>query len=127
MADLFKQMIEERFFDDIYSVMSSQISDNYDHYDLGTKTEIVNEILAADLYGMEIITIRNIEQNSDEIIVSVLVNCYIEVEDYAYGETISDDICQWFELSCSATLDKAELRNFSVDSIAAFNTKEDGN
>ena len=54
MADLFKQMIEERFFDDIYSVMSSQISDNYDHYDLGTKTEIVNEILAADLYGMEI-------------------------------------------------------------------------
>ena len=121
MAGLFKQMIKQRFFDDIHCAMSEEITDNYDRYDLETRTYKVNEILAATLDGVEIITIRNIEQDSDEVTFGALVSCDIEVEDYAYGENISEDICQWFELNCSATLDNTGLDNLSVDTITAFN------
>ncbi len=121
MIEMFKQMVEERCYDDIFSAMDSEISDNYDRYDLETRTNVVNEILSALLDHVEILRIYNVKQNSNELTFTVLVSCDIEVGDYAYGENVSEDICQWFELNCSADLDGDGVNNISVDAIAAYN------
>jgi hypothetical protein len=121
MIEMFKLMIEERCYDDIYSAMNNEISDNYDRYDLETRTNVVNEILSASLDHVEILRVYNVKQDSDGVTFTALVSCDIEVGDYAYGENISEDICQWFELNCSADLGGDGINNISVDTIAAYN------
>ncbi|WP_205598683.1 hypothetical protein [Clostridium niameyense] len=51
----------------------------------------------------------------------MLVSCNIQISDYAYNENISEPICQWFKLSCSAILENATLKDFTVDEIEAYN------
>lgn len=121
MTELFKQMVEQRYYDDIYSAMENEIADNFARYDLETRAHVVNEILTASLDHVEIIRIYDIEQDQAEVTFSVLISCDIEVGDYAYGENISEGICQWFELNCSAILDNAGMDNFTVDAITAYN------
>ncbi|AGL03775.1 hypothetical protein [Desulfoscipio gibsoniae] len=72
MIEMFKHMIEERCYDDIYSAMNNEISDNYDRYDLETRTNVVNEILSASLDHVEILRVYNVKQDSDGVTFTAL-------------------------------------------------------
>ena len=118
---MFESMIKEKFYDDIFNTLNEDITDNYHHYDLDTRCRDVNEVLSASLDQFELIQVRNIHQEEEEVSFNLLVSCDIEVEDYAYGETIGEVICQWFELNCSAILENGMLDEFTVEGFAAYN------
>ncbi len=121
MTELFKQMVEENYYDEIFNELDQEIADNYCQYDLENRGNVVCEVLAASLDDIEIMRIYDIKQEEEEVIFKVLVSCYIEISDFAYKEDISEVICQWFELECSAVLEDTFLKDFTVDEISAFN------
>jgi hypothetical protein len=121
MNEIFKSMIEEHFYQNIFESLQNEIMDNYDQYDLALRANVVNEVLEASLDNIELLRILDIKQDAEEISFDILVSCDIEIGDYAYRETILESVCQWFKLSCSATLQNAALKNFTVDGIEAYN------
>ncbi len=121
MNEIFKSMIEEHFYQNIFESLQNEIMDNYDQYDLALRANVVNEVLEASLDNIELLRILDIKQDAEEISFGILVSCDIEIGDYAYRETILESVRQWFKLSCSATLQNAALKNFTVDGIEAYN------
>lgn len=121
MNDFFKSMIEEQFFQEIFDTLQEDIMNNYADYDLTLRANDVQEVLEATLDNIQILKVNNINQDDEEVSFDVMVSCDIEIGDYAYEENISESICQWFKLSCSAILENATLDDFSVDDIEAYN------
>lgn len=123
MGDTFKNLIEQHFHAEMYEALSDEVEANYAEYDLTRRANIAQEVLEANVNGIELLKVSDIEQDDDEVSFKVLVNSCIEIGDYAYGEEISEEVAQWFELSCSAILEDAELTDFSVDDIKICNKK----
>ncbi|MFA9423468.1 MAG: hypothetical protein ACERLG_07805 [Sedimentibacter sp.] len=121
MGEIFKNIIEEHFYQEILNSLRDEIMNNYCHYDLTIRANVVQEVLEASLKNMDIMRVYNINQDDEEICFNALVSCSIEIGDYVYGENVSESVCQWFELSCSAILENTELKDFSVDEIKAYN------
>lgn len=121
MNEIFKSMIEEHFHQTIFDSLQSEIMDNYNDYDFTLRANVVNEVLEASLDNIEILRVYNIVQDEEEVDFNILVSCDIEIGDHAYGEDILEDVCQWFELDCSALLKNASLEDFTVDGIEAYN------
>lgn len=121
MDEIFKSMIEDHFHQTIYDSLEREITDNYSDYDLTLRANVVNDVLEASLDDIEILRVSNIVQDDEEVDFNILVSCDIEIVDYAYGENISESICQWFQLRCSALLKNAALEDFSVNGIEAYN------
>ncbi|NFE94332.1 hypothetical protein [Clostridium botulinum] len=121
MKDLFKKMIEDNFHRDIFNSLQEEIMDKYDQYDLTLRANVVQEVLEAELDSIDVLRIFDINQDEEDVTFNMLVSCNIEISDYAYDENISELICQWFNLSCSAILENATLKDFTVDEIEAYN------
>lgn len=121
MKDLFKKMIEDNFHRDIFNSLQEEIMDKYDQYDLTLRANVVQEVLEASLDSIDVLRIFDINQDEEDVTFNMLVSCNIEISDYAYDENISELICQWFNLSCSAILENATLKDFTVDEIEAYN------
>lgn len=121
MNDIFKKIIEDNFYQEIFNSLQTEIMDNYDQYDLTLRANVVQEVLEAELDSIDVLRIFDINQDEEDVIFNMLVSCNIEISDYAYDENISESICQWFELSCSAILENATLKDFTVDEIKAYN------
>lgn len=49
MNDIFKKMIEDNFYGDIFNSLQTEITDNYDEYDLTLRANVVQEVLEAEL------------------------------------------------------------------------------
>lgn len=121
MGDLFKSMIKEQYYNDIFSALDKDIAVNYSQYDLETRANEVSEVLNASLDHIEILHIRNIKQNETDLTFNLLVNCDIEVEDYMRRETVAEIVSQWFELGCSAILGDGALENFTITELGVYN------
>lgn len=125
MEEIFKSLIEENFHQQIFDFLQEEIRDNYDEYDLTIRADVVQDVVEASLDNVDISRVYNINQDDDEVNFNILVSCDIEIGDYAYGENIPETIPQWFQLSCSAILKNAELADFSVDGIEAYNKQRE--
>ncbi|NFK79395.1 hypothetical protein FDA95_12465 [Clostridium botulinum] len=121
MNEIFKKMIEDNFHRDIFNSLQEEIMDKYDQYDLTLRANVVQEVLEASLDSIDVLRIFDINQDEEDVIFDMLVSCNIEISDYAYDENISESICQWFKLSCSAMLENATLKDFTVDEIEVYN------
>lgn len=121
MNEIFKKMIEDNFYGDIFNSLQTEITDNYDEYDLTLRANVVQEVLEAELDSIDVLRIFDINQDEEDVTFNMLVSCNIQISDYAYDENISESICQWFNLSCSAILENATLKDFTVDEIEAYN------
>lgn len=121
MDNLFKDMLVEHFEQEIYNFLEDHIANNYDQYDLTLRANVVNEVLEASLDLAEILRVYNIKQDGSDVSFNMLVSCVIEIGDYFAGENITESVCQWFELNCSAVLENAVLTDFSIDGIEAHN------
>lgn len=118
---MFDKILEEKFHQQIYDALNDDVMENYDQYDLTRRADLVNEALSAYVDSIEIIRVSDISQEDSEVYFKVLVSASIDIEDYAYGEDVSENITQWFQLSCSALLEDAEMDDFSVDEIEIYN------
>ncbi|MBC2399683.1 MAG: hypothetical protein LKF87_08150 [Clostridium tyrobutyricum] len=121
MKDLFKKMIEDNFHRDIFNSLQEEIMDKYDQYDLTLRANVVQEVLEASLDSIDVLRIFDINQDEKKVNFNVLISCDIEISDYAYNENISELVCQWFKLKCSAILENAVLKDFTVKKIEAYN------
>jgi hypothetical protein len=121
LNNLFKDMLAEHFEQEIYDFLQDHIMNNYDQYDLTRRANEVNEVLEASLDLAEVLRVYNIKQDGSDVAFNMLVSCDIEIGDYFAGENITESVCQWFELSCSAVLENATLTDFSIDGIEAYN------
>lgn len=121
MNELFKSIIEEQFYQEIFDSLQDDIMNNYGQYELTLRANMVQEVLEASLDDIEILKVFGIKQDEEEVSFDVLVSCDVEIGDYFAGENIYESVCQWFKLSCSAVLQSAALKDFSVDGIEAYN------
>ena len=121
MNNVFKNIIEDNFHQDIFNFLQEEIVDNYDRYDLTLRANVVQEVLEASLDNIDVLRIFDINQDEKNVNFNMLISCDIEISDYAYNENVSESICQWFELSCSAILENATLKDLTVDEIKAYN------
>ncbi|MGR6836726.1 hypothetical protein [Syntrophomonas erecta] len=73
MNEIFKSMIEEHFYQNIFESLQNEVTDNYDQYDLALRANVVNEVLEASLDNIELLRILDIKQDAEEISFDILV------------------------------------------------------
>lgn len=55
MNDLFKSMIEDHFYQEIFNSLQEENIDNYDQYNLTIRADVVQEVLETSVDNMEIL------------------------------------------------------------------------
>jgi hypothetical protein len=121
MTEMFKEILQKDFYQEIFDALNEELTDNYDEYDLTIRANVVNEVLEASLDDIQILRVFNFNQEDDEFEFDILVNCDIEIGDYFAKESIQESVPQWFQLNCSAVLEGHSFENFSINSIQVYN------
>lgn len=121
MIDMFKEILERDFYQQIFDVLNDEITDNYAEYDLTLRANTVNEVLGASVEDIQILRVFNFSQEDEEFKFDLLVNCDIEIADYFAKETIEESVSQWFKLKCSSILEGDSFSNFCINHFEAYN------
>ncbi|MGF7184752.1 hypothetical protein GGQ84_000837 [Desulfitispora alkaliphila] len=121
MTELFKEILQRDFYQEIFDALNGEITNKYDEYDLTMRANVVHEVLEASLDDIQILRVFNFNQEDDDFEFDILVNCDIEIGDYFARESIQESVPQWFQLNCSAVFEGQSLEDFSINSIEAYN------
>ncbi|MGE5417505.1 MAG: hypothetical protein ACM3UZ_12280 [Acidobacteriota bacterium] len=114
----FRDVIEDRFYNNIFDALSRFIEDHPDKLDINS-SRIQNPDEAA-LSDIQVKFINITDSQGDKIFFDVVVSAEIEVaETLRRRDRETDGIEQWFQISCSASLEDG-LRSFCISDIHIY-------
>lgn len=114
-------LLKDRFHAQIHEAVRDHVNEKRSEYDLTRRAFYVSEALSANVSRVRIMRASEITQEDDEVYFKLLVSAMIEIGDCFYGTALSEDVEQWFLLSCSARVRSAEIAAFCVDEIQIYN------
>jgi hypothetical protein len=120
----FRDVIETRFYNEVWEAVSEYISDNPNSLDIRScKVEDADEAELADL------TIKRVEVRDaagDGIRFDVIIaEAELTVSSRYRSDVETDDASQWFRLSCIGELNGG-LRNFSIGDVSIYSPNMQG-
>ena len=118
----FKDVIMDKFYDDIFITLSDFIEENPAKLDCNTHH--VQNPDDATLSDFEIITVRISKTKEHQIDFDVVVSAEIEIEEEVKRDREVDSVEQWFRVSCSAILDDG-ISDFSIFGINIYNRQRE--
>lgn len=119
----FRDVIENRFSNDVWSAVSEYISENPDRLDV--RSYRVKEADEAELADVTVKRVDVHDAQGDGIHFNVIVEAEIAVSSRYHSDVETDDVSQWFRLSCSGDLNNG-LKNFAITDVSIYNPNKRG-
>ena len=119
----FKDVVENLFYDDIFSALSEYIEDNPGRLDINSHSVgRPDEAVLVDM-AVRFVTITADVEGS-KILFDVVVSAEIEISETVRRNRETDGAGQWFKVSCSAELDDG-IQAFAIKSVDVYNKYRD--
>lgn len=115
----FKELIEEKCFDDIYEIIKIYVEENTDKF--AGESSTVDDPDESELSDIEVQFVTVHEKPNNQLKFTVVVSAEIEVRQrmpHSYSE--SDGIGQWFAVECSGVLENG-LNHFETHNVSVYN------
>jgi len=115
----FKELIEDKCFDDIYEIIRIYVEDNPDKF--AGESSTVDDPDEAELSDIEAQFVIVHEKPNNHLKFTVVVSAEIEISQrmpHSYSE--SDGIGQWFAVECSGVLENG-LNHFETHGVTIYN------
>lgn len=113
----FRDVVAEKFCDDIFTVLSEYVESNPDK--LESRSNFVESPDEATLSDIDVKFVDITDSEGSKIMFDVLVSAEIEIAETVRRNHETDGMEQWFRISCSAELDDG-LRNFDITGIQIY-------
>ena len=103
----FRDVIEDKFFNDIFNALSIFVEDNPDKME--SNSQCVDSPDEASLSDFQVKLVDITDSEGNEILFDVVVSAEIEIAETVKRNRETDGIEQWFRISCSAELEDGLL------------------
>jgi hypothetical protein len=125
MAELrsFRDVIANEFYNNIWDVVFTFVEDNPDKLDC--RSYRVEQPDEAELSGLTVNRVDVTDSAGDEILFDVIVSAEIIISETIRRNRETDDVEQWFRVSCRGDLNNG-LRNFAVRNVSAYSREPVG-